>query len=377
MLGLIYFASMGPKLYIMSHPTIPLPWGMVTSYVPVLNNALPARFILFGWLIAAIIASVTLARNDVAVSVRMALALICIVFLLPNPWYLRQANTKISEPKFFSQRVYRHYLRRDENILIIPYSYMGDSMLWQAQTGMDFRMAEGWTGAAPSEFLRWPIVNSLITGSSMPDYGGQFTSFLGHYNVEAIVVCSNKRGPWTKLLTSLGDKPLEADDVVLYPIPTAMLAAYRHANVAEMERRADAAWFMRLLTAAHRYLAKGFAVSALRPDEGAQLGLLPAGMLAESFEMIEAKRRMGGPMLWLGPYHDMVAIAMVGSSAAMAPLITRYADDAKTVYFPFPERVRGLLRLDNTPEILLMVFEPQGLARAAMKAVDQRTTFRD
>jgi hypothetical protein len=371
MLLVIYLVSLGPRLYIMNH-TIPLPWSLIAR-VPVINNALPVRFILYGWLVTAIIGANCLTRQDLTVSARVAIALICIVFLLPYPPYLWQAKTDISEPLFFSKHIYRHYLRPDENILIIPYSYNGDSMLWQAQAHMDFRMAGGWTGAMPAEFLRWPALQALTTGSLTPDYDDQFRAFLSHFDVESIVVCGSLNTPWTELVASLGVRPQAAGNVALYRVPEAILKAYRHANVVDFETRADAAWFVGLLTAANKYLSSGFELKKLSPARAAQLGLLPQDTAAKSLADVELDRRIAGPMLWLGPYRDnMVAIGLVGSSAAIQPLLGKYASDAAAVYFPYPDRLADFARSGDTREVLLMAFERQGLARAALKAVNQR-----
>lgn len=376
MLAAIYLASLGPRLYVMNHPTILLPWSLVT-YLPVINNALPARFILFGWLVTAIIAATCLARNDITAFGKVVLTLICIVLLLPDPRYLWQAKTDIARPLFFSKHIYRHYVRPDENILIIPYSYNGDSMLWQAQAHMDFRMAGGWTGAAPTEFLRWPTVSALTAGSLTPDYDDQFKAFLSRFNVEAIVVYGSLNAPLTELVASLGVRPQAAGDVKLYRVPEAILTAYRHASVVDFETRADAAWFVRLLTAANKYIAGGFELKELSPARAAQLGLLPQDRAAKILAEVELARRIAGPMLWLGPDRDnMVAIGLVGSFAAIQPLINRYASDAVAVYFPYPNLLANRSRFDDTPEILLMAFERQGLARAARKALDQTAVAR-
>ncbi len=365
MLGLIYFASLGPTLYIMNHPTIPLPWSLITQ-LPVINNALPARFILFGCLAVAIIGAICMTRNDMVLPIRVVLAAAGVVFLLPHPRYLSQAKIDGSEPKFFSQHLYRRFLPPDANILIIPYSYNGDSMLWQAQAGMDFRMAQGWTGAAPTSFLRWPIVNGLMIGILPIDYSDEFRAFLSQYKVQAVVVCKGAGEVWTQTVAGLGIKAQSAGDVQLYLVPEHFLKADRDADLDQIERKADAAWMMSMLTAAARYMASDSELKLLSPARAVQLGLLPPGNWAESLEAVVVRRRMGGPSLWLGRWQDdTVGIALVGSPAGVLPLISQYAKIAAGVYFPYPHRFADNVRVDDTPEILLMVFGREGLARTA------------
>jgi len=374
MLGLIYLTSLGPRLYIADHPTIFLPWSLVSSRLPLLNNALPARFMLFAWLVSAVIAAMWLAWIDVAIRAKIALALLSVVFLFPHPLLLWQAKTEIDAPPFFSDGLYRHYLRSNENILIIPYSRNGDSMLWQAQARMGFRMAGGWTGAAPQDFLRWPIVNALYSSSLMPDYGDQFKAFLAKYNVEAVVVSDPTKAPWPELVGTLAVKPIECGGVALYIVPSEIPARYRNTSVLEMERKADAAWFAELLIAADSYLARGLEVKDLNPSKAAQLGLLPAGIWAEDLDALVIRRRIGGPMLWLGPWDgNKVAIALAGSYPAIKPLIEHYRANALTIYFPYPDKLADTHRFGDASEILLMVFGREGLIGAAQQAFHQTT----
>jgi hypothetical protein len=282
------------------------------------------------------------------------------------------AVTPIDAPPFFARGLYRQYLRPGENILLIPYSHEGDGMLWQAQTGMNFRMAGGWTGAAPEDFLRWPMVNAFFSSTLMPDYADQLKAFLAGYQVDAAVVIDTVNGPWPQVFATLGVKPLKIGGVALYRVPCKVEAAYRNASVLAMERAADAAWFAELLRAAQTYVGRGFDTNDLSPSNAARLGLLPAAAWAESLEAVVVRRRIGGPMLWLGPWPgDRFAIGIVGSYSAIKPLIDHYGADADTIYFPYPDKLTTAIRTGVTPEIFLMVFRREGLARAAGRNVTQ------
>lgn len=79
-------------------------------------------------------------------------------------------------------------------------------MLWQAQTGMYFRMAGGWTGPMPEEFARWPIANAPMNTPYVPDARTQLMAFLVNHDVSTVIVSDDDPdGPtWRSLLGSSG-----------------------------------------------------------------------------------------------------------------------------------------------------------------------------
>jgi len=335
MLGVVYLASLGPTLHVANHSTIALPWALVTSYLPLLNIALPARFMMFGWLITAVIGAIWLARKDIAITAKIALALLSVVFLFPDPLFLWHAQTQINTPQFFSRGLYRHYIRPDENVLIIPYGKNGDSMLWQAQTRMDFRMAEGWTGLVPPEFLRWPILNTFNTANLMRGWQTQLKAFLAAHDVEAVVIsyragdfsqrlmadtlgaalreftsARSANSPWEELMSTLDVQPIRVGGITLYEVPAQLITEHRGANILELETTADAAWFSTLLAVGEKYLSNGQKLDKLSPARARELGLLPPGLWAPYLYVASDWKRAGsGNGLWLGPWARDMAVS--------------------------------------------------------------------
>ncbi len=70
-----------------------------------------------------------------------ALGLAIVPFMLPNLsaacWATPAAITA-----FFSTGLYRQYLSPNETVIVLPDRILGEATLWQAATGMYFRMAE-------------------------------------------------------------------------------------------------------------------------------------------------------------------------------------------------------------------------------------------
>ena len=136
-LALILIFSMGPILIFHGKGTrIGLPWALFQ--VPILNNAGSARFMIYAWLDFAIITALWLSDRHISQSIRVTIGALTIVSLLPNLsagfWLSPSENVP-----FFSSGVFKHYLSKDETVLILPYGTRGEPMYWQAQTHMYFR----------------------------------------------------------------------------------------------------------------------------------------------------------------------------------------------------------------------------------------------
>jgi hypothetical protein len=63
---------------------------------------------------------------------------------------------------FFTEGAYRLCIPEGENVVVFPYGFRGDSMLWQAESDFWFRMAEGYlTPKPPEPFIDDPLVQKL------------------------------------------------------------------------------------------------------------------------------------------------------------------------------------------------------------------------
>jgi hypothetical protein len=240
------FASLGPSLRVAGphRITLALPWALVQNW-PFIKSVHPSRFMLYAFLLIALIVAVWLsdARPPSwaarTLGTKWGLAALSIVFLLPNLssgaglW-----RSYVDTPAFFTDGAYRRYLSSGENVLIIPYGQNGNSMLWQAQSRFYFRMAGGYVGPPPVEFNRWPIVDTLSSGTPVPNAAGQLRLFLRDTGVAVVIVATppssrrqqeghpespvvvdaliSQSSRWEQLFSTLRVAPIRIGGVTLY-----------------------------------------------------------------------------------------------------------------------------------------------------------------
>jgi hypothetical protein len=214
-----YVLSLGSHLDIAGHSTdIPLPWKLLHP-LPVFDHIMPPRLFMYGMLAIAISTALWLAQRSARSGLKWALAALAVLMLVPNVsadfWDGRPTN-----PAFFSSDLYKRHLKSDEVVLVLPYGRTGNSMLWQAETNMYFRMPGGYVSPEyPLDYRSDPFLGELLSGQVGDSSVAGLRDFLGRRNVTAVVVESGSAGPWPLLLGGLGLKPVRTGGVLLYRVP--------------------------------------------------------------------------------------------------------------------------------------------------------------
>ena len=390
--------AMGSWMQVGGHSVVPLPW-MIVSALPLIAKAMPARLAVYMFLAISILCAMWMSAAPRGASDRVALkwlagALVALS-LLPTLdasfW-----TTTLVTPEFFSAGLYRQYLQPDETVVILPYGFEGDGMLWQALCGFEFRMAGGYTGFAPpipAEYERWPIVDALYDVAPIPDAGGQFKAFLKSHDVGAVIFAGEgdhsievshaggpgiwRRGPivprdrevWNVILGGLGVAAQNVGGVTLYQLPAELRAQWPNEDPVALQARAAAVRFDTLLAAAYGFVTSGRSLSELSPLAVQQAGLLPPNWV-------------GGPLLRSSPTPGLmldglmvapsqphrVALGVRGSYAALKPIIDKYRPYAAAIYFPYPRALSATPPQGDAPALMTMVFDVDQLARAAHAA---------
>ncbi len=358
----IYLLCLGPRLHFAGRTLFGLPWKLF-EHLPLLNDALPVRFTMYLFLALAIVTALWLNAASFSPLGKLAVAVVTIVFMLPNlsaGYWVSAAKL----PGFFANGDYAKYLAPHEVIVPLPYGGHGEDMLWQASSHMYFAMAAGRIPKSP-EYQTWPIMRSF-GGTSIPDEGEQLKAFMAAHRATTVILSDDApdRAQWLSIMPSLGVQPLEIGGVSLYRVPATTLEKYRGLSAPEMEARMDAARFDTLLSAAHRYIESHRDFKSLTPLEAMRQGLLPANWVSDTDGGVSTA---GG--LWLGPQTEgQVGVGVVGSYESLKPIIEKYASDATAVYFPYPRKLQGRPTGDTFMRKLVMTFDRDGMARAAIKS---------
>lgn len=391
--------AMGPWMEVAGRSIIPLPWAIVTA-LPLIDKAVPARLAVYMFLSISILCAIWFNsgtsddRGHRSFS-RYIGGVLVAASLLPNLSASFWA-TPIDTPEFFSKGLYRQYIAPGETVVILPYGFESDAMLWQALSDRYFRMAGGYTGFAPpfpAEYARWPIVAALFDVAPLPEGGVQFQAFLKRHDVGAVIFAGQgnhsievdhsagpgqwRRGPipardrevWDMLLAGLGVAPLNVGGITLYRLPADLRARWPDPDPIAQQARAAAIRWRTLLAAAYRYVAEGNRLPSLSPLVAQHAGLLPPKWVGGPLVRSSSPPGIFLDGLLLAPWHGgRVAIGVEGSYPALKQLIEEYKSYAAIVYFSYPRKLSEPAPLGDDPALMVMVFEIDGLARAAHAA---------
>ena len=137
--------TLGSDLRVYGHRLVPLPWAAVAG-LPFLKGALPFRFATYVALAAAVIVAVWTGSTRGRVYPRpYLLPLLAVATLVPAFWRTSYPSFEPTRPvrvAFFTSDLYRSCLGpHRETLAIFPFGGGGDSLLWQAETGMAFDLA--------------------------------------------------------------------------------------------------------------------------------------------------------------------------------------------------------------------------------------------
>ena len=75
------------------------------------------------------------------------------------------------------------------------------------------------------------------------DFPEQLNAFLGAHQVKAIIVDPGDHGPWARLISKSGLRPLEIGGILFYKVPPTVLASFRTATAHQMAEKEAAISF--------------------------------------------------------------------------------------------------------------------------------------
>lgn len=370
--------SLGPRLRINGLATIGLPFKAFLN-LPLLDKALPSRFMMYGFLALGLITTLWLRSAQIGVRAKALVVALVVISTFPSPSsrWLRPLNS----PKFFADKAYRQFLKRTDTVLMLPFGIRGDSMLWHAETGMYFKMVGGWTGPTPEEFSQWPIVDAFAGSTYIPDAAEQMAALLAHYAVDIVIVSLSDpdASSWDGVLSPVSSDKQTIGGVNMYRISAVAVKPYGTATQLEMRSRLNQLAIGHLILAADQWRSRGNRPTVLTPSKAVQSHLLkdswflgpntvPGWVVGGVDQVIDTTQHLRGGA-WLGgtPGGDS-GVGLYGSYAALEPTIAEYRATALHIYFPYPNDLLSpgsATPTADTEALLTLVFDKHQLRRAA------------
>jgi hypothetical protein len=211
-LGLL--VELGTALHVRGRSVVPLPWRAVSA-LPVLDDVLPVRFSMFVSLAAAVTVASWAAASGAPRRLRAALPALAALAVVPSLWNPVWHETP-RRPAFFADRTYRSCLEPGENVVVLPLPRWSDAMLWQAESGFAFRMAEGYVSPPVPAGIPERVYLTRLEDTNMPGRDWRpLVRFARAQGATAILVEGGHGSTWTDLLAPVAT-PLDVGGVFLY-----------------------------------------------------------------------------------------------------------------------------------------------------------------
>lgn len=140
-LGLVCLVAVGSELVIDKQRVVVLPWDVI-SHLPGFSNAFPFRFMTYASLAGAVIVALWTANTKGRVYSRPYLfPLLAVGALVPAFWQ-PLFHEQPPQPRFFTTGLARTCISAGETVAIFPFGLPGYSLLWQADAGLRFDVAD-------------------------------------------------------------------------------------------------------------------------------------------------------------------------------------------------------------------------------------------
>lgn len=185
LMGLTLLLSLGATFHLFGLCLSPLPWTLA-EHLPLIGYALAMRFTLYFWLVFAVVVSLWLLEEPIKSREylkKIGLLLLAILFLWPKPWH---QNRIVNHPIFATGEVCT-ILPPGKTLLYFPWEG-GKIDYQQLAAHLCFKAAEGYYGAVPHPFNKWPL-NYLFVRHKFKEMSPTiFHQYLANFNVGLVVI---------------------------------------------------------------------------------------------------------------------------------------------------------------------------------------------
>jgi hypothetical protein len=200
--------SLGGHLQLKTLTGVPLPWWPFER-LPILGDMLPSRFVMYLWVVVAVLVAWWLAslssRRGLLLGWGLAIMATGFVWPAVDRGYWKATPNL---PPLFTDARYSHVIGPRDVALLLPVGAAGDSMLWQGMAHLRFPMASGYLVApeAPDPYKHDPVYPTLTVGQTVPLQEAAAGSFIATHGVTVAVVDPAQPAtlPWLSILAKLG-----------------------------------------------------------------------------------------------------------------------------------------------------------------------------
>jgi hypothetical protein len=225
---IIAVLSLGPHINVQGHPflALPLPWW-IPAHVPVLDDILPNRLMLYVDLAAAIVVAFTLRVLWLMRSSPLVNVVVAVAVLLPLVPTLPAPTTQVSIPAAFASTA-PAAISPGDIVLFEPFpsSDYSQAMLWQYSSRFALTMVGGYIIGpyAPGAEALQGLIHSVTTGSpSVTLSSGDRLELVGglrSLSIRDVVVGSGASPGAASLFTQLfGAPPIEDGGFLIWQVP--------------------------------------------------------------------------------------------------------------------------------------------------------------
>jgi hypothetical protein len=208
----LLIASLGPFLWIGGwFSDMAMPW-LAFTYLPLLRDAIPARFALFVALAASVIVALFLSQGSAR---RYLLAAAAMLALLPAPHPVQP----VPQSAFFAPGRLQATLGQNPKLLVLPFAIRGPSSYWQVENGFGFQQTAGYVGYPPAPMQRYDAVNALFGGVVHPGLAPKVADFARATGTDFIIIGPGTKPDVAAAIHSLGWPSRAMDDVVVVGVP--------------------------------------------------------------------------------------------------------------------------------------------------------------
>ena len=209
-------AALGSWLTVNGKELFVLYPGAWLAAKPFFKQAMPVRLMVFAALAGAVMTAIWAASSRRPRWLRVALPALAALAIAPNVSWGAWARTP-GVPRLFTTSMYKSCIGRGQNVLLLPFGTLGDSMMWQARTGFWFRDAGGYISPYPPPSYTWlDGMRRIATEQSPPDVTtSSVLELVRAKRVTTIVLDMDAEKLWGPVLAPLGT-PQDAGGTLIY-----------------------------------------------------------------------------------------------------------------------------------------------------------------